>query len=664
MKKASIFLSVKIRRLLIIVLALFALSSTNAIAKADDASRSDLTTASLEQLLELEVITASKIARQVSDAPSAVSIVTAEDIKAYGYRTLAEILNSMRGLNITYDRAYDFMGGRGYSSPGDYSGRIMLLIDGVQVNDNVYNQSYFGNDGLIDTELIDRVEYVSGPGSVSYGNNAFFGIVNIFTKKGVDLDSTQAALSLGSYQTQKGRLSYGKRFDSGVDLLVSASGLNSKGQNFYFSEFDNGDPTHNRGLAQNLDRQNNLRLFTKVQGDFWSIETGYSQRHKDVPTAPYASDFNSPYSYEDTTKFISGQYHTNLSDHLKLSLQTDYSDYRFHQNSAFSGESWQETASGSRWGTEAKFVGSWFSHHKLVFGIAYRNDYQRKIVNPVLLADYGRQAISLYGQDEIALLNNLWLNVGARYDHFTDDGDSISPRVAIIYEPIPSYTLRLSHSIAHRTPTIFEKYYTDASTQFPNASLQMESVAATELILEHRWSNQTRLLASLYHQATEDSIASTPYDSGFIQYSNGKGGYTNGLELEFEHHSDNGLRLRTSYAYQDARNPDGNWTINSPHYLGKFNLSAPLYANALRTGLEIQAVSSRNNGLSRPISGYALANLTVSTDRLLPNLDVSLTVRNLLDKRYEHSAPEYNTPITTIEQDGRNVWLQLTYRLK
>lgn len=60
MKKASICLSVKIRRLLIIVLALFALSSTNAIAKADDASRSDLTTASLEQLLELEVITASK----------------------------------------------------------------------------------------------------------------------------------------------------------------------------------------------------------------------------------------------------------------------------------------------------------------------------------------------------------------------------------------------------------------------------------------------------------------------------------------------------------------------------------------------------------------------------------------------------------------------------
>lgn len=664
MKKASICLSVKIRRILIIVLALFALSSTNAIAIADDVSRSDLTTASLEQLLELEVITASKIARQVSDAPSAVSIVTAEDIKAYGYRTLAEILNSMRGLNITDDRAYDFLGGRGYSSPGDYSGRIMLLIDGVQVNDNVYNQSYFGNDGLVDTELIDRVEYVSGPGSVSYGNNAFFGIVNIFTKKGADLDGTQAALSLGSYQTQKGRLSYGKRLDGGVDLLVSASGLNSKGQNFYFPEFDNGDPTHNNGLAQSLDGQNNLRLFAKVQGDFWSIETGYGKRHKDVPAAPYASDFNSPYSYEDTTKFISGQYHTNLSNHLKLSLQTDYSDYRFHQNAAFSGARWQEAASGSRWGTEAKFAGSWFSNHKLVFGVAYRNDFQRKIVNPLLLADYGRQAVSLYGQDEIALLNNLWLNVGARYDHFTDDGDSLSPRVAIIYEPIPTDTLRLSHSIAHRTPTIFEKYYTDASTQFPNASLQMERVAATELILEHRWSNQTRLLTSLYHQATEDSITSTPYDSGFIQYSNGKGGHTNGLELEFEHHSNNGLLLRTSYAYQDARNPDGNWAINSPHHLAKFNLSVPIYANAFRTGLEVQTVSSRNTGLNNQISGYALANLTLSTDRLLPNLDVALTVRNLLDKHYVHIAPEYNAPITTIEQDGRNVWLQLTYRFK
>ncbi|MDP3743360.1 MAG: TonB-dependent receptor [Methylotenera sp.] len=650
--------------ILITILVFFAASVASHNILAAGNPKPDLTQASLEQLLELEVLTASKIARQVSDAPSAVSIVTAEDIKAYGYRTLAEVLNSMRGLNISNDRAYDFLGGRGYSSPGDYSGRIMLLIDGVQMNDNAYNQSYLGNDGVIDTELIERVEYVSGPGSVAYGNNAFFGIINVITKNGVDFDGAQAALSVGSYHTQKARLSYGKHLANDIDLLISASGFNSEGQNLYFPEFNDGNPANNNGIARNQDAQRNQRLFAKIQGNAWSVETGYGQRRKDLPNAPYGADFNNQYFYDDASKFISGQYHIDLSKYLKLSLQTDYSDYFYHGKTTFDGESWQERTAGKRWGTEAKFVGSWFTHHQLVFGIAYRDDYQRKFSTPAITSDHGRQATSLYIQDEITMRDNLWLNLGSRYDHFTDDGSSISPRIALIYEPIPSYTLRLSHSIAHRTPTAFEKYYTDGETQTPNPSLKTERVAASELIIERRWNNQSRVLASLYNQTTDNSISNTPYNLGVIQYFNAKGSRTEGIELEFEHHAKDGTRLRTSYAYQNSKNYEGGWAANSPHHLGKFNLSVPMLSNAIRAGLEVQAVSPRSTGFNRQVSGYTLTNLTLGSDRVLKNLDVAISVRNLFDKRYEHIAPDYATPITAIEQDGRNFWLQLTYGFK
>lgn len=654
----------KIWHLSFATLALFALTTTNVGAQDSPPLKHDLHNVSLEQLLELEVITASKIAHQVSDAPSAVSIVTADDIKDYGYRTLAEILNSMRGLSITNDRSYEFLGGRGYSSPGEYSGRIMLLIDGVQVNDNVYNQSYFGNDGLIDTELIDRVEYVSGPGSVSYGNNAFYGIVNVFTKKGVDFDGAQAALSAGSYQTHKARLTYGKRLTNGVDLLVSASGLNSEGQTLYFPEFNDGNPAHNNGISRNQDGQRNQRVFAKIKGAFWSIETAYSYRHKDIPTSPYGADFNSPYFYNDSSKFISGQYHADLSNHLKLSVQTDYSDYTYKGSLLYSGEISPDSATGRRLGTEAKFSGDWFKNHQLVFGVAYRNDYQRKEVNAALASDQGRQGASVYAQDEITLHDNLWLNVGARYDYFTDDGNSISPRIALIYKPMPAYTLRLSHSTAHRTPTSYEKYYTDGLTQIPNPSLKMEKVTASELSLERRWSNRSRLLASIYHQTTNDSINSTPYSPGPLQYLNTGSTRAEGIELELEHHWENSVRLRTSYAYQDSRDTNGNWAINSPRHLGKLNLSTPLLSNALRAGLEIQTVSRRNSGINSQLSGYTISNLTVSTDHLLPNLNISLTVRNLFNKYYSHISPDYTAPITSIEQDGRNFWLQLTYGFK
>ena len=95
----------------------------------------DLTDVPLEQLLELEVFSASKFVQKVSAAPSAVTVITAADIRTYGYRSLAEILRSMRGLYVSYDHNYSYVGVRGFSRPGDYNTRVLLLLDGYRLND-------------------------------------------------------------------------------------------------------------------------------------------------------------------------------------------------------------------------------------------------------------------------------------------------------------------------------------------------------------------------------------------------------------------------------------------------------------------------------------------------------------------------------------------------
>lgn len=144
----------------------------------------ELTDLPLEQLVAREVIPASRLARQVSDSPSAVAIVTAADIRAYGYRTLADVINSMRGLFTTYDYRYQYMGGRSFGVPGDYAGRIMLMIDGYATQDSLFNQAYIDESGLLDLDLVERVEYVPGTGSVTYGSNAMLGIINVVTRRG------------------------------------------------------------------------------------------------------------------------------------------------------------------------------------------------------------------------------------------------------------------------------------------------------------------------------------------------------------------------------------------------------------------------------------------------------------------------------------------------
>ena len=222
-------------------------------------------TAQRELLLfeEPDVSAAMKHVQSTHEAPSAVTIVTAEEIRRLGYRTLGEVLRSVRGFYVTGDRNYDYLGVRGFARAGDYNDRVLLLVDGHTYNDDIYQSAPIGYDFGIDLEAVERIEVIRGPGSALYGGNAIFAVINVVTFDGASKPGVRATLETGSYWRKRAHMSVGLVTADGLSLFASGSILDLDGQEkLYYPEFD--DPGTNFGVAEDADGERALDFFLKA----------------------------------------------------------------------------------------------------------------------------------------------------------------------------------------------------------------------------------------------------------------------------------------------------------------------------------------------------------------------------------------------------------------
>jgi iron complex outermembrane receptor protein len=198
-------------------------------------SLSDLTLEDLMKLDAGQVFGASERLQPVTEAPASVSFITGDEITRYGYRTLADILRAVRGMYVTNDRNYSFIGTRGFGKPGDYNSRILLLINGHRVNDNIFGQAEIGAEFGLDPAMIERVEIIRGPASSLYGDSAFLAVVNVMTRTGASLNGGSVALEAGTLGTQLVRISAGRQLANGLDVALSGTYEQSEGvRRLYF----------------------------------------------------------------------------------------------------------------------------------------------------------------------------------------------------------------------------------------------------------------------------------------------------------------------------------------------------------------------------------------------------------------------------------------------
>ncbi len=632
-----------------------------------------LTALSLEQLLEVRIVGASKYEQRQSEVAAAVSVITRQEIKAFGWRTLDEALASLPGVYTTYDRQYSFLGTRGFGLPGDLNTRQLVTINGNRVNDPIFDAGPFGRQFPLDVELIERIEFIPGPGGAVYGQNAMLGVVNVITRTGAEVSGTELALGYQSPQAlRKGRASWGKKLESGTDVLVSVSGMRARGEDRLMDFGASGTPP---SIAAGLDGERDSEFFGRIAHGPWSFEHAYGSRRKDDPTGAYLSDPLVTGSYQSDRfgltqlqyqdSFAGGSLH--LSGRLFKGTQSYTSRLSFTD---LAGTETLETPGDSDWhGIELRAVSTATAGHILMAGLEAQDNTrqdQRSTghLNPAddVFVSRGGHRVGLFAQDEWNFADGLTATLGLRHDRNSSTGGKFSPRVALIWQADSDTTLKALYGRAHRAPNVFERDYGDSNTQVANLALQGESIDTLEVTLDRRLGQDLSLRASVYEWRMHDLIVlGVEPISGLGQYQSGGDVKARGVELSADKTWGAGSRARGSVALQDAAYSNGAKVINSPKLLGKLNASAPLGAAGLRAGYELRYDSGRVSPNGTTLGGHAVSNLNLSTDALAPGVELTLGLYNLFDKKFAHPGSPNNWQ-NQFEQDGRTVRVLLNLK--
>jgi iron complex outermembrane receptor protein len=634
---------------------------------------------SLEDLMRIEVAPvfgASKRLQPVTEAPASITIVTADEIRRYGYRTLADVLRGVRGLYVTSDRNYDYVGVRGFLRPGDYDTRVLLLVNGHRMNDSIFQQASIGFDFGLDPSIFERVEIIRGPASSLYGTSAIFAVVNVITKTGTSLNGGVVGVEGGSGNTWGTHVAMGRRFKNGVDAMVSATGVRTAGEKqLFFPEFNS--PESNNGVAVSADSERARQMFASVKFGAVTFTGAYADRPKTVPTAAFGTVFNDTrFQTMDRRAFFDAQVdHPAGRMRMTGRAYVDYYGYRGtypYSNNPGAPEATylnHDFGLGTWWGLEGRATRPLPGHQSLTFGGEFHDNRSQHQGSwggddPLANWDLNRSARDggIFAQDDVHIGSHVILNGGARFDAY-GGYSRLTPRAALIVNSSPNQAFKVLYGRAFRAPNAYElDYY---SHQQRNETLRPERVRTTELVWERYQGRALRTSVSAYWNDIDQliSLVDNPNATGdfdTLLFKNEGHVTARGLELEAEVRLASGVQGTASYAFQHARDvATGEQLTNSPHHLAKFRLSLPGPSRGFFS-LEANAIGRRITLAGSTVAPVALVNATW-TAPVSAALDFSASVRNVFNARYADPASNEHVE-AAIPQRGRTVVASLRWR--
>ena len=625
-----------------------------------------------------EVIAVSRFAEQLDDAPSSVSVVDGQELRAFGYPTIAESLRGVRGVYLSNDHVYASVGVRGIGQPNDYGNRVLVLSDGQSLNDNLLSSSYVGSDARVDLHDVERIEIVRGPGSLLYGTGAFSGVINLVTRPRDEPD--QARLDVGTYENGVFHASAGFHYDLGRDrgAWASASVARSDGADLLVTLTAPPPGVAAAQVARGADKLSSGGAAGRAWWGPLTVQWLYHKREQSTPVGSYGTVLDDPRSSStDTRMMLEARYEPQLSSSFQLMTRVHANRYFFDGVYVFDKAAHVEGFAGSWLGGEARLVYSPSPRLRVTGGGEAQVHPEATLVGKSFAAAGGvKQYLDVHAPYQFgagyALVEGApapWVRLsgGARVDVYSS-GPIMVPRAAIILHPGRGGTLKIMGGRAFRVPSIYEQQYYDGNeTQSKARPLLPESVYSGEIEYAQRFLADWVALAAAHASYLEHLINTLPDPAhpGLSSYQNSAApALAVGGDVELRREWRQGFMLTATYGYQYARFLDpksGDARLAAaPEHLASARGVAPLVPELASLGLRATVEAPRRIDTQKTdVTAPALildATLSGGVSRL--GLRYTIGVYNLTGWRYR--LPVTDTFLSrTLAQSGRTFLLDL-----
>jgi outer membrane receptor for ferrienterochelin and colicins len=660
---------------------------------------------SLEDLMNIKVVTASGYLQTTTEAPSTITVISAQQIADRGYEQLEDALRDIPGIDMIHINGYAptliyFRGMYGAENL-----RALLMIDGI-VENNILGSNDMAGPAY-SLHNADHIEIIWGPVSALYGANAFGGVINIISKKGDVINGLTAEQGFGSFGTSFEKVSLGLK-KSGFEFAVAGTMYNSKGPSF-----TNRDPNYTGSYVTNA---YSLNAQVSYGTDKSRTTAGYRVYRTPMGWGTYA---NSPTTYLR----LPSQGYNNLgiigilqsdvrgekSGLDDAYLRTFFVQHEYTPNNKLNMLGrfvYRETGTGQdsyvyltvdgrklmRYGVASysNRVSGEFTlnytpaqDHRISAGVQFYQDNveagsRASTVDTALYFIDGRDTLTnlhthfLTRQFDIRnnfgsylqynlttrLLGKTNFTAGTRYDRNSYFGDALSPRVAIVNQPADKWTFKLQFGMAFRAPTNLEIY----QTPNPTFQLKEEKIKTVEANVIYALSNKINLQLNGFHNDLSDVIILGNL-SGLNPDKNPGVIDITGFEAVAGLVLSKNISGFLNFTYQDAT---GKNLIT--HSTGPVPGVATVKGNAgitVKTAdLFILSLSGNWVGTRQspktdpygPVKGYFLANAVIRTQPLFKEkITLSINIHNILNTKWLD--PGFRTAdgllyATVLEQPG------------